>query len=239
MMKRICSVLTSMICAIVLTFHVNAALGKSAHAGEMVEGLWKYTKLTTSDGNEMPLTGIFLFKDGVFLQQSIFNGEPFDEQGAMAHAGPYTSEPDAIHLIAEPTVSIAPDDNGPLSYRDSTKHKLSVDRSENELTLVFGSGTVQEFERIGSGKGQVYSIEDGKLAFADNYFILVQGNENGSVSGYGTFEKQDGDAINLNVIRWAEGTTDSATNKRDVTLEADFDGRRLTLPDGRSFKVVQ
>lgn len=238
-MRKNYSVSSLIICAIVMALHANVALGKSAHAGEMVKGLWKYTNLITSDGVEMPLTGIFLFKDGVFLQQSIFNGKPFDEQRSMAHAGPYTSEPDAVHLVAEQTVSIAPDDSSPLSYRDSTKHKLSVDRRGDELTLVFGSGTVQEFERVDSGEGKVYSIEDGKLAFVDDYFILVQGNKNGSISGYGTFEKQSGDTMKLNVIRWAEGTSDSASNQRDVTLEASFDGRRLTLPDGRSFKVIQ
>lgn len=211
----------------------------NASAGEAVEGLWKYTNLTTSNGDELPLTGIFLFKDGTFLQQSIFNGEPFDEQGAMAHAGPYSSGPDSVHLIAEQTVSIDPDADTPLSFRKNTEHDLSVDRDGSDLTLVFGSGTVQEFERVGPGKGEVYSLEHGALAFADGYFILVQGNEKGSVSGYGTFEKHHGETLKLNVIRWAEGDSGSASNQRDLVMEASFDGQKLILSDGRSFPVVE
>ena len=41
------------------------------------EGLWEYTDLITSGGESLPLTGVFLIKDGMFLQQSIFNGESF------------------------------------------------------------------------------------------------------------------------------------------------------------------
>lgn len=43
----------------------------SANAGsteELVEGLWEYADLVTSSGEELPLTGIFLFKDGIFVQ---------------------------------------------------------------------------------------------------------------------------------------------------------------------------
>jgi len=239
-MRKTWSVLTSALCVVLIAFSNSSAFGDgSPNAGETVKGLWKYTNLTTSDGKEMPLTGIFLFKEGVFLQQSIFDGEPFDTQGAMAHAGPYTPKERSIQLLAEQTISIDPGKPSPLSFRRDTKHEVSTNRSGNELTLVFGSGTVQEIERISAGKGNVYSLEDGKLAFVDDYFILVQGNEQGSVSGYGTFEKLDGDKVNLNVIRWAEGTAESAVNHRDITLKANFDGDRLTLPDGRSFKVVQ
>jgi hypothetical protein len=72
-----------------------------------VDGLWSYTGLATSTGTEMPLTGIFLFKDGVFLQQSIFDSEPFSAAGAMAHAGPYSAD-------AEVRIATSPIPSGPI-----------------------------------------------------------------------------------------------------------------------------
>lgn len=205
-------------------------------ADRLVEGLWSYTGLTTSDGQDLPLTGIFLFKDGVFVQQAVFDGEPFAEQGAMAHAGPYQAQTGAVHLVAEPTIGIAPQQEATLSFRERTEHDVSVSRSGKELTLVFGSGTVQEFEYLGPGAGTIHALEDGTLAFADDYFILVQGNDDGAVTGYGRFEKE-GDELQLDVIRWSETDGSGARNRKDTVLQATFDGEALILPDGRRFNV--
>ncbi len=203
-----------------------------------VEGLWKYTRLETSGGKEMPLTGIFLFKDGIFVQQAIFDGEPFEEQGAMAHAGPYTSAAGSVHLVAEQTISTDPGADSPLSFRGSTEHDVSVTRDGDELTLVFsaGTGTIQEFEKVGPGEGVVHDLQDGALAFVDGYFVLVQGNEQAVATGYGTYEQRGGN-LDLDIVRWADANPSGAKNMRDVTMNATFDGDALTLADGRTFRV--
>ena len=203
---------------------------------EQVEGLWRYTRLATSAGREMPLTGIFLFRDGTFLQQAVFDGESFEEQGAMAHAGPYTPGEGSVHLVAEQTISTAPGTDSPLSFRSNTEHDVTVTRNEDELKLVFGSGTIQEFEQIGPGRGEVYSLQDGAVALVDGYFILVQGNEEGVVTGFGTYERTGAD-LDINVIRWTEADASGAQNRRDVSIEATFDGEVLELDDGRTFTV--
>ncbi|HLF30921.1 MAG TPA: hypothetical protein VI566_07825 [Xanthomonadales bacterium] len=206
---------------------------------QQVNGLWLYTGLTSSDGVEMPLTGVFLFKDGVFVQQAVFDGQPFEEQGAMAHAGPYQPAAEWVHLVAEQTISTDPGQQPPLSFRSNTEHDVTVGRSGNDLTLIFskGTGTVQRFERAGPGDGELYALQNGALAFVDGYFILVQGDESGAVTGYGTFEKA-GDSLTLNVIRWAEADNSSAANFRDTVMQASFDGKSFTLEDGRSFPVT-
>ena len=55
---------------------------------QQVEGLWFYTGLITSTGEDLPLNGIFLFKNGLFVQYAQYKGEPSQAQGSMAHAGP-------------------------------------------------------------------------------------------------------------------------------------------------------
>lgn len=208
----------------------------AASTDQNVEGLWKYTRLETSGGKEMLLTGIFLFKGGTFVQQAIFDGEPFEEQVTMAHAGPYMSATGSVHLVAEQTISTDPGADSPLSFRVNTEHDVSVTRNGDELTLVFGSGTIQEFEKVGPGEGVVHALQDGALAFVDGYFILVQGNEQGVATGYGRYEKS-GDNLDLDVIRWAEAGPSGAENMRDVTINATFDGEVLILSDGRTFRV--
>jgi hypothetical protein len=205
--------------------------------GIAAEGLWRYVDLTTSDGQDLPLTGVFLIKDRVFLQQSIFDGEPFELQDAMAHAGPYVDTPLGMDLVAEQTISISPSRSSPLSFRRNTEHQLTVKRTGDFLSLTFGSGTIQTFERIGPGQGEVYTLQQGRLAFVDGYFILVTGNENGTVTGYGKFEK-DNDIYFLKIIRWAETEDSVPTYYRDATIEAKFDGKSLILSDGRKFHIA-
>lgn len=218
-----------------------AACGDDTAAAieKQVDGLWMYTGLTRGDGQGMPLTGIFLFKDGTFMQQAVFDGTPFEEQGAMAHAGPYEAKADHVYLLAEQTISTAPGEDSPLSFQAGTEHQVTVDREGDNLTLVFsmGTGTVQEFRRVGPGEGELHHLADGALAFVDGHFLLVEGNEQSVVTGYGTYDR-DGSDYRLNVIRWTEANSSGATNLKQTTLEATFDGDVLALADGRNFEVV-
>lgn len=230
-------------CLVLVAFAGMRAVGETADtdagnaALEAVEGLWVYTTLAPPGGEELDLTGLFLFKDGVFAQQSIFDDEPFEEQMAMAHAGTYATGPAGIHLVAEQTISISPENDPPLSSRGKTEHELAVTRSGDELTLVFGSGTVQKFKRVGDGEGSIHSLDDGILAFVDGYFFLVNGDQAGVTSGYGSFEK-NGESYDLRIIRWAETGGKDVLYRRDGSLQATFDGEVLTLPDGQTFRVT-
>ncbi len=206
---------------------------------KQVSGLWLYTGLTTSDGKELPLQGIFLFTDDVFVQYAAFDGEPLKDQGAMAHAGPWSIVDEFVHLVARQTISTAPTKESPYSSRGLTEHDVAVSRSGKDLTLVFskGTGTVQNFERVGSGSGEVYKLKDGALALVDGYFILVSGDESSADTGYGTYEK-NGDSIMLKVARWTRADSSSASNIFDTELKATFDGKSLELENGRSFAVT-
>lgn len=208
---------------------------------EQVNGLWFYTGLTTKDGTEMPLTGVFLFKDGVFLQQSIFDSEPFEAAGSMSHTGPTRAEPatGSIHLTATQQISTAPGESPALSFKDNTEHDVTVTRDGKNLTLIFGMGTstVQTFEWVGPGEGELYALENGSFALVDGHFVLVEGDENSAATGYGTYT-QDGQNLTLRVIRWSEADASDAKNLKDVSLKASFDGKTLSLEDGRSFKVT-
>lgn len=217
---------------------MSSARADKADAVKAAEGLWAYTSLQAGGtGQSMPLTGVILYKDGLFAQQSIFNGEPFDAQGAMAHAGPFGAGPKGIHMTAEQTISIAPGKAPALKFRRDTQHDITVDRAGDTMTIVFGSGTVQKFKRIGPAQGDIYKLQNGVLALVDDHFVLVAGDEQAVVTGYGKFQRI-GTAYDLQIIRWSEATPAKAINRRDGSLKATFDGKTFALADGRAFQVV-
>ncbi|EED34691.1 hypothetical protein NOR51B_629 [Luminiphilus syltensis NOR5-1B] len=210
-------------------------------AEEVVPGLWEYTGLISSSGVDMPLTGIFLFADGTFLQHAIFNGEPFAEQGSMAHSGPYVGSEVGIELTAEQTLSLNPSADKPLTSMGVTTHDLTVERNGDDMTLVFsaGEGTVQTLSLLGPADAvSVYTLENGKLAFTGDHFLLVSGDESGMVSGYGTYSKV-GDDYSLMLTRWSQSNGQTAENLRDTAMEVQFDGSKLTLPNGLNLAVIQ
>lgn len=214
-----------------LTARADAAL-------KQVEGLWAYTGLTSSGGESMPLTGIFLFKDGTFIQQAVFNGEPYYQQGAMAHSGPYSAIEGGVHLSAEQTLSLSPADSDPLSSQGVTEHDLDVTRVDDGLTLVFGSGTVQTFRRLGDAvDATVVSLENGTMAMVNDHFILVSGDDSYAVTGYGRYQR-DGERYFVDVIRWAETDGTDILSARSAVISVHFDSKSLRLPGGRVLKVA-
>lgn len=213
-------------------------VSQAEEASAPVQGLWKYTGLTSSSGVDMPLTGIFLLADGQFLQQAVFDKAPHAGQ-AMAHSGSYSTTDKGIQLRAGQTLSLAPAGEPALSDAGATTHELDVSREGDAMTLVFGSGTVQTLEKLGeAGEADIYPLANGMLAFSDGYFVLVDGNAERAVSGYGAYQQTDGHLL-LEVIRWSESAQGLAQNLQNVTLAASFDGEQLLLADGRSFPVVK
>ena len=212
---------------------------KASSLKEQLEGLWLYTALITSEGKDLPLRGIFLFKNDVFIQYAVFNNDPIKDQGSMAHAGPYHAGEEYAHLIAEQTLSTAPLKNRVMNSRGLTEHHVTVSRIGENLTLIFsrGTGTVQKFERVGDGLGEIYKLENGMLALVDGYFILVNGNANGIDSGYGTYHKEQ-NSIRLNIKRWTNADPSNVSNLYDTKMKANFDGQSLKLDNGQSFQVT-
>lgn len=220
---------------------VSAFAQTNESSVQAAEGLWEYTDLITKDGQSLPLTGIFLIRNGMFLQQSIFNGDPFEAQGSMAHAGPYWAGGAGLRLRSDQTLSIDPDSKSPISSAGKMEHDLEVTRRGDELSLQFGGGTstIQTFKRLGNAeKTKIYNFATGNLALADNYFILVLGDSESVVTGYGTY-RSDGGVLTMDVIRWAESDGSQVKNLRDAALSATLTDEALTLADGRRFPITK
>lgn len=223
-----------------ITTLLTAPASADDNAVAMAEGLWEYTGLVTKDGTSLPLTGVFLISEGTFVQQSIFNGEPFSDQGSMAHVGPYWAGGAGVRLTSRQTLSMSPTEGAPLSSAGEMQHDLAVTRDGDELTLVFGGGTstVQTFRRLGDARDtQHFTFAEGGLSLADDYFILVLGNDDFAVSGYGIY-RQSGDVLTLDAIRWSASDGSAVINLKDAIITATFDGTALTLPGGQHFKVI-
>jgi len=234
--------LTAVVCSLLLLLYGCEPAGNdSEQAGSLkqqVEGLWFYTGLITAQGKDMPLEGIFLFRNGIFVQYAQYQGEPAWDQSAMAHAGPYSEGDGFIHLAAEQTLSTTPSATSPLTSAGRTEHEIDVNRKGDELTLTFRrSRTVQKFVRAGPGAGKVYQLEHGALALVDGYLILVSGDDNAVEAGYGRYQSKN-DAITLEPDYWTSADRTSATNMNRAGINVTFDGETLTLENGRRFHVL-
>lgn len=203
-----------------------------------LEGLWAYTGLAPRGQQEVPLTGLFVFHQGLFLQQAINDGLPFDQQGGQAHCGTYRPRDGAFDMTAEVAVGVSPGRPAPLSLRRNTEHQITPTFSGDALTLTFGSGTVQKFRRVGPGDGRVVRLKDGMLALVDGHFLLVAAvNDQQVVAGSGTFE-QRGQELLLEADRWFSVKGTQVSYLRETPSKAQFDGNVLILADGTRLQTA-
>lgn len=221
----------------------NAPSGDvAAAASHDVEGYWHHDRLISSKGQEIPIDGVFLMHDGQFIEQAVM-GAPLDTPNAkgaeaMAHSGPYVTTPKGITLTAEQTIAISEAGAEPLSFQANSVHDITAENTGNNLTLTFGSGTVQTFTRIPASDISIMRFADGRIALTGNRFVLVAGDPNAVVSGFGTFVR-NGDKLRLMADRWAESTRQKANVKANVTMDVTLTDSALTLADGRTYPIVR
>lgn len=214
-----------------------AALGTTA-ADEALGagGLWRYVSLGRPTGDETKLDGLFVFKDGRFVQQSLNLGEPFTSQLAQAHAGTFTIENGKIRLLAEVGLIVNPTAAAPVASSPNRPHELAVARQPDRLVLTFGSGTVQKFQRVGSASGRIVPLSRGALALVDGHFILVFEDGARALAGSGKYTQQ-GTALQLTPERWMSANGNQVRYSR-ASVDATLDGTTLTIPGERPIQVV-
>ncbi len=201
-----------------------------------VEGLWSYRTIAARGQEAGPITGLFLFYDGHFVQQAIGDLEPWQQQLGQAHAGTYRITGDGIDLTAELGIIVSPAQTHPLSLSRNSPHQVVPKRTRVGLTLTFGSGTVQTFEKVGAGPAEIYWLGNGYLAIANGHFLLVTVTDNGALAGSGIFEKREKSA-QLRAWRWFSVDGDRVSYLRDQVLAATFDGETFALEEGPTFRV--
>jgi hypothetical protein len=208
----------------------SAAAALCVHDGPALDGLWRYETLARGGGPPVPVAGLFLFKSGSFVQQSINAGEPFERQLAQAHAGTYRIGGDKLHMLAEVGIVVDPTSGTPVESRDGSVHEVTVRQDADRLTLTFGTGTVQTFTRVSSGTGDVILLERGALGLVDGRFVLAAENARGTTSGSGTFERQ-GETLRLRAEAWIAVDGGQPTYSRDRLVTARLTGAALTIGD--------
>ena len=206
----------------------NEALGAA--------GLWRYVSLGRPTGDETRLDGLFVFRDGRFVQQSLDVGDPFTSQIAQAHAGTYTIENGKIRLLAEVGLVVNPGAASPVASSPNRPHELAVARQSDRLVLTFGSGTVQKFQRVGPASGRIVPLSKGALALVDGHFILVFEEGARALAGSGTYTLQ-GTTLQLTPERWLSANGGRVRYAK-ARVGATLDARTLTIPGEGVFQIA-
>ena len=198
-------------------------------------GLWRYTSLGRPTGDETKLDGLFVFKDGRFVQQSLNLGEPFTSQVAQAHAGTFTIENGKIRLFAEVGLVVNPTAASPVASSPNRPHELAVARQSDRLVLTFGSGTVQKFQRVGPASGRIVPLSKGALALVDGHFILVFEEGARALAGSGRYTQQE-TRLQLTPERWLSANGSQVRYAR-ARIDATLDATTLTIPGEGAIQV--
>ena len=202
-----------------------------------IAGLWIYESFDRPAYGVKPLVGLFLFNEGRFVHQAMHGSEPMEEQLTDAHIGRYRFKSgDTVQFDVDTGIVVTPAGESLLSARSNTSHDVGYEVSEENLFLSFANGATEKLVKVPTGKVELIDLERGTLALTDRHFILVTEPEGGWLAGSGLY-KRKGHNIRFEVMRWFEvgdGKADYAANEN---VEATFDGSRLKLPGGLSFRV--
>ena len=217
---------------LLIALWLAAALPRAAGG---VGGLWAYETLARGGAQPTPIAGLFVFFEDRFVQQSVNVGEPYERQLAQAHAGTYRLDGRRLRMFAEVGVVIDPAASRPVEWRDDSAHEVTVAEASDQLTLIFATGTVQRFRRIGPGRGELIPLDRGALALVDGRFILAAEGAGSATSGSGTYERQ-AESLELRADRWISVRGGRATYTRDRTIAATLTSSPFVV-DGAAWPV--
>lgn len=205
---------------------------------EDIDGLWSYETLQIGEESPVPLTGLFLFQNGRFLQQTINDGGIFVNQLGMGHSGTYEWHQGFIRLLAKVGLMIEPTRDPVLESRSNSLHHIIPDLSGERLTLSFDMGVIQKLTRVAKGdrSTKIIDLDEGGLGLADDRFILVAERSGEGVAGSGHFTRS-GNELRFKADRWFTFKGSRTHYQRDEIVIASFDGRKLSLPQGMTFRV--
>jgi len=205
---------------------------------EAIDGLWSYETLQIGENPPVPLTGLFLFQNGRFLQQTINDGEIFIDQLGMGHSGTYEWHQGLIRLLAKVGLMIEPTRTPVLESRSNSLHHIIPELSRNRLTLSFDMGVIQKLTRVAKVDriGKIIDLDKGGLGLVGDRFILVAERPGEGVAGSGHFTRS-GNELRLKVNRWFTLRESRVNYQRDGIVIASFDGQTLTLPQEMTFRV--
>jgi hypothetical protein len=200
----------------------------NAETPRPIEGLWEYETITRSGAQPVAIAGLFVFRDGQFVQQSLNAGEPYERQLAQAHAGTYQLGAGTLRMLVDVGLVVDPSGAKPIDWRGGTVHEVTVSQAGDRLTLKFGTGTIQTFKRVGAGRGELIQLDRGAFAIVDGRFILAAEGQDRAISGSGSFERQ-GEVLRLRAERWLSVRAGQPVYARDRTVEARLTPSTLTV----------
>lgn len=197
-----------------------------------LDGLWSYQTLQSAGQEPVQLDGLFLLHQGSFLQQSINRGRPQQRLG-QGHVGTFREGSGEVELTAETGIIVDPSADPPYSSRNNSQHQVKSKRDGDHLTLTFGTGTVQTFQRVSlAGPTKIYWLDGGAFGLADQHFILVVDSGARKWSGSGSFSR-DGDELVLQTDHWFQIEDGKPSYRSGSRIRASLTADGLVLEGNR------
>lgn len=204
------------------------------HSGP-IQGVWSYRTISAR-GHEGPLTGLFIFDDGRFVQSTIHEGTPPEAQLGQGHVGRYLVDGNRLTLDVSLQLVVDPTAEQPLSFSTSAKHESTFTVDDKTLTIRFPSGTVQVFDRIPArapvpqAQPRFYEMteltENGRQRKIEGGWMFSNGR-----FAYATYAPGSGSEAGEATPSWyasAEGSYVLHGEEIELEVERTFEGERIS-----------
>jgi len=194
-------------------------------------GLWRYDEI--SHGGEAPLTntGLFLFHNGRFFQQTI------DDDMGQAHAGTYTIDDGTVSFNIEMGILVSENYAPVMAVRLNANNRASIDLQDNLLTLKFDEKTVQTLKKHSEVENaEVYTVQGGYLVFTHDSFIYMSLESDNLEAGSGRY-KQIGDTFTLQANPWISVSGERVIYSYNEEIDLNLREKTFDFSSGRTVKL--
>ena len=196
-----------------------------------LSGLWEYEEISHSGDAALPNTGLFLFYNGRFYQQTI------DDDMGQAHTGSYKIVGDIVSFDVEMGVLVRENSEPPLAVRLNAENQAKVSFKGDLLILGFEESTVQTLTKLADVENaKIYPLMGGYLVFTDNNFIYMSLEDDNFAAGSGKYLKS-GNGFSLHANPWISVSGRRVTYSHNEDINLNLEQKVFSFSDGRKFDL--
>lgn len=210
---------------------LQSNVSAEADYDRLLSGLWTYKEISHGGDTALANTGLFLFHNGRFFQQTI------DSDMGQAHTGRYSVVADQVSFDLEMGILVSEKNNLVLAVRRNAANQAGISYQDEVLTLRFDESTVQTLTKQAAAKDvEVHAVEGGYLVFTGDSFIYMslQGDE--LEAGSGSYTKT-AETYSLQANPWISVAGKRVTYSYNLDIALSLGKKRFNFSDGRKLDL--
>jgi hypothetical protein len=217
--------------AFFLLLGLQSSVSAETANDELLSGLWSYNKISHGGETALDNTGLFLFHNGRFFQQTI------DGDMGQAHAGSYRVAGDTVSFDVEMGILVSGSADPTMSVRLNAGNQATISYRDKVLTLGFDEGTVQTLTKHAEVENaKVQTVTGGYLVFTEDSFIYMSLEDDKLEAGSGSYTKT-AEGYSLQANPWISVAGKRVTYSYNENIELSREKKVFSFSDGRKLDL--